>query len=233
MHSPIKSIKKARVGLYSIGLKAYWNQFDGLKERLLNYGQFIELNMNQNAEVYNYGLVDSVEEGRKAGEWFNEQNIDLIFCHSATYSTSSTILPIHQICKKPVIILNLQPSSQLDYDHTTTGEWLSQCGACPVPEIANAFNRANIPFRVINGLLGLNYTSTNSQTNEVTYERKEAKRAWKEIEEWILAATVVRTLQNSRFGFLGNTYNGMLDMYSDFTMIQSQFGLHIEILEMC
>jgi L-arabinose isomerase len=44
---------------------------------------------------------------------------------------------------------------------------------------------------------------------------------------------VARTLRHSRFGFLGNTYSGMLDMYSDFTMIQAQTGLHVEILEMC
>ena len=44
---------------------------------------------------------------------------------------------------------------------------------------------------------------------------------------------VKRELSGCRFGFLGNTYNGMLDMYSDFTMVQAQTGAHIEILEMC
>jgi L-arabinose isomerase len=34
-------------------------------------------------------------------------------------------------------------------------------------------------------------------------------------------------------GFLGHTYGGMLDMYSDFTMVQAQTGLHVELLEMC
>lgn len=33
-----------------------------------------------------------------------------------------------------------------------------------------------------------------------------------------------RNLSGARFGFLGNTYSGMLDMYSDFTMIQGQTG---------
>ncbi len=36
----------------------------------------------------------------------------------------------------------------------------------------------------------------------------------------------------SRFGFLGQTYPGMLDMYSDFTMHHAQLGLHVEVLEM-
>jgi L-arabinose isomerase len=214
-------------------LQAYWLQFPGLKERLTEYGQFIEQKMCAFGEMYNFGIVDTEAAGREAGEWFNEKNVDLVFCHSATYSTSSTVLPVHQICKKPVIILNMQPTNRMNYEQTTTGEWLAHCGACPVPEISNAFQRAGIVFRVINGLLGWNYTPAISLTNEITEDRKEARRAWKSIEEWIRAAGVIRTLQHSRFGFLGNTYSGMLDMYSDFTMIQAQMGIHVEVLEMC
>jgi len=233
MLEPIKPARKPRIGLYSVGLRAYWDQFPGLKERLVGYGQFIERRLSAWGEVFNYGLVDAEGEGRRAGEWFNAQNVDLVFCHSATYCTSSAVLPVHQICKAPAVILNLQPAARIDYDRTTTGEWLAHCGACPVPEFANAFNRAGIPFRLVSGLLGLDYTPAISLTDEVTHERPEAKRAWREIEEWVRAASVVRTLRHSRFGFLGNTYSGMLDMYSDFTMVQAQTGLHVEILEMC
>lgn len=229
---PIKPAKRARIGLYTIGLRAYWNQFPGLKERLVEYGRFLEKQMSNYGIVYNYGLVDAEDEARRAGEWFNEKNVDLIFCHSGTYSTSAAVLPVHQICRVPVVVLNLQPTARINYERTTTGEWLAHCGACPVPEIANAFNRAGIPFRVVNGLLGLDYTPAISLTDEKTNERKEAKRAWRKIEEWIRAASVPRTLRHSRFGFLGNTYSGMLDMYSDFTMAQAQTGIHIEILEM-
>lgn len=230
---PIKPSKRPRIGLYSVGLRAYWEQFPGLRERLVEYGKFIEARMSEWGDVFNYGLVDTDGEGRKAGEWLNGQNVDLVFCHAATYSTSSTVLAIHQINKAPVVFLNLQPTERINYEQTTTGEWLAHCGACPVPEFANAFNRAGISFRVVNGLLGLDYTPAISITNEKTNERKEAVRAWREIEQWVRAAGVPRTLQHSRFGFLGNTYSGMLDMYSDFTMIQAQTGVHVEVLEMC
>jgi len=231
--TPIKQTKKPRIGIYSIGLRAYWSQFPGIKERMIEYGTFLENQMSSIADVCNYGLVDTETEGRKAGEWFNTQNVDLIFCHCATYATSSTVLPIHQICKAPVVILNLQPTARINYEKITTGEWLANCGACVAPELANAFNRGGIKFRIINGLLGLNYTPAISMANEVTAERIEAKKAWRQIEEWIKAAGVVRTLKHSRFGFLGNTYSGMLDMYSDFAMMQAQTGMHIEVLEMC
>ncbi len=230
---PLKQIKRARIGLYSVGLKAYWSQFEGLKDRLTGYGKFIEKNLLQYGEVYNFGLVDDEISARTAGEWLNSNNVDLVFCHSATYVTSSCVLPVHQICKAPLVILNLQPTARMNYAETSTGEWLAHCGACPVPEYTNAFNRAGIKYRVINGLLGLDKTPSISVTDENTADRPEARRAWEEIRQWSLAAGVKRTLQHSRFGFLGNNYSGMLDMYSDFTMAQSQMGIHLELLEMC
>jgi L-arabinose isomerase len=155
-----------------------------------------------------------------------------VFCHSATYTTSSCVLPVHQLCGAPAVFLNLQPTARINYAQTTTGEWLAHVGACPVPEFANAFNRAGLRFRVVNGLLGLDATPAISLADEVTHQRPEALRAWREIAGWARAAGVKRTLRHARFGFLGNTYSGMLDMYSDFTMIQAQTGLHVEVLEM-
>ncbi|HJA65134.1 MAG TPA: L-fucose/L-arabinose isomerase family protein [Candidatus Mediterraneibacter cottocaccae] len=229
-----KKIIRPRIGLYSMGLKHYWSQFEGLKERLLEYGKFIGEKVKKlGADVYYYGMIDCDAEGRKAGEYFNSNNVDLIFAHSATYVTSASILPVHQICSAPVVVLNLQPTAKINYDETTTGEWLAHCGACPVPEISNAFHRAGINFRVVNGLLGLDYTPDISATNEVTSHRPEAVSAWKKIEEWVRAALVKKNLREAHFGFLGNTYSGMLDMYSDYTMFQSQTGAHIEVLEMC
>jgi L-arabinose isomerase len=228
-----KNGKQPVIGVYSIGLKAYWPQFPGLRERLVEYGRFIGAKISETAKLANYGLIDTEVEARKAGEWFNAQNVDLIFCHCATYATSACVLPVHQICKAPVVILNLQPAVQIHYEKTDTGEWLAHCGACVAPEISNALLRAGIPYRIISGLLGLDYTPPISLTNENTADRPEAIRAWSQIYEWISAAGIVRTLRHSRFGFLGNTYSGMLDLYSDFTMIQAQTGIHIEVLEIC
>jgi L-arabinose isomerase len=124
--------------------------------------------------------------------------------------------------KAPVLILNLQPVPALDYPNTGTGEWLSACCACCVPEISNAFARSRIQFNVVTGLL--NPAAGHAQQY---YDR-----AWLEIEEWVQAAGVMRELNYSRIGFLGHTYPGMLDMYSDFTMHHAQLGAHVEVLEM-
>ncbi|MGH2614358.1 MAG: L-arabinose isomerase family protein, partial [Thermomicrobiales bacterium] len=56
-------------------------------------------------------------------------------------------------------------------------------------------------------------------------------QAWQDIVDWVAAAGAARALRGGRLGFLGHTYPGMLDLYSDFTMITGQTGLHVEILE--
>ena len=231
----IKTNRKARIGLYTVGLKAYWSQFKGLRERLIGYGEHCarQIAACGDVEVFNYGLVDCADEGLKAGEYFQAKNVDLVFLHIGTYVTSDSVLPVHQACAAPVVVLNLQPAAAINYTKTSTGEWLAHCGACPAPEIANAFNRAKIPYRVVSGLLGLAKTPAISVADEVTAARPEAVRAWREVGEWVKAAVVKRNLTGARFGFLGNNYSGMLDLYSDFTLAQAGTGIHVEVLEMC
>ncbi|MFV0528745.1 MAG: arabinose isomerase [Lachnospiraceae bacterium] len=229
----LRQTKKVRIGLYSAGLQTYWEQFAGLEDCLMGYNRFIEEKMSAFGEVFNFGMVDTKEKGYAAGEYFNEHHVDLVFSHAATYYTSACLLPIHQVNQAPVIILNLQPAAEMAYDKTGTDRWLAQCVACPIPEIANAFNRAGITYRAVNGLLGLAKTPEFSWADEVTAERPEAIKAWAEIEQWCAAASVKRNLSGANFGFLGGYYSGMLDMYSDLTMLQAQTGMNVEVLEMC
>ncbi len=214
---------QAKIGVFGIGLAAYWEQFEGLKEHLEGYQHEVEANIRaMGAEVVSAGLVDTPPGAVAAGDLFARENVDLIVCYVGTYATSSQVLPAVQRRKAPVLILNLQPVASLDYPNTDTAAWLKSCCACCVPEISNAFARSRIQFNVVSGLLK---PAENAHANEY-YER-----AWREIEEWVHAAAVLRELNYSRIGFLGHTYPGMLDMYSDFTMHHAQLGAHIEVLE--
>jgi L-arabinose isomerase len=214
---------KARIGIFGIGLAAYWPQFPGLRERLIDYQIQVEDRVKaMSAEVVSAGLVDTQTAAQAAGDLFARENVDLIICYVGTYATSSQVLPAVQRRKAPVLILNLQPVPALDYANTDTGEWLANCCTCCVPEISNAFARSRIPFNVVSGLLAPTADSAN----------RYFQRAWSQIEEWVDAARVMRLLNYARIGFLGHTYPGMLDMYSDFTMQHAQLGVHIEVLEM-
>jgi L-arabinose isomerase len=133
--------------------------------------------------------------------------------YTATYATSSQVLPVVQAAGVPVVVLNLQPTRTVDYEEMTTGEWLANCSACCVPEIAGAFTRARIAYRTVTGTL------------------LDGDPAWEVLREWLDAMYAVHALRTARIGFLGHTYPGMLDMYSDFTQVQAQTGAHVEILE--
>ncbi len=74
-----------------------------------------------------------------------------------------------------------------------------------MPEFANTFNRAGIPFRVVNGLLGLDATPAISLADEDTHHRPEALRGWGEFDVWVGAGSVPSRLRNCGLVFVGNT----------------------------
>jgi L-arabinose isomerase len=210
----VKQGAAPRVGIFGIGLAAYWPQFEGLRERLEGYQQGIQARLEMmGAEVVSAGLVDTAPAARQAGANLAAAGVDLVMLYTATYATSSQVLPTLQAVGAPVVILNLQPTRTLDYEGMTTGEWLANCSACCVPEIAGALTRARIPYRVVTGTL------------------LDGDPAWDVLREWLDAASAVHSLRSARIGFLGHTYPGMLDMYSDFTQVQAQTGAHVEVLE--
>ena len=153
---------KVRIGLFGIGLAAYWPQFAGLEERLRGYLDVVAQRVDRpNVELVNLGLIDDPELALEAGHAFRRADVDLILLYVTTYALSSTVLPVVQRAKTPVIILNLQPVRAIDYasfnaisDRTAmTGQKLGYVSACPTPEIANVFNRACIPFYQVTGTL--------------------------------------------------------------------------------
>jgi L-arabinose isomerase len=202
------------VGVFGIGLATYWPQFEGLRERVEGYQQRVEERVRElGAEVVSAGLVDTAQAARAAGDRFAAERVDLVLCHAVTYATSSQVLPAVQAAKVPVVLLGLQPAATLDYEHVDTGEWLANCAACCVPELAGAFTRARIPYDTVAGTID------------------DDERAWAKIAAWVRAAGVAGSLRRARIGFLGHTYPGMLDMYSDFTAVHAQLGAHVEVLE--
>ena len=210
-----------KIGLFGIGLDTYWPQFDGLKERLEGYLNVVEQKLFAiHPFVINAGLVDTVDKAFETGRMFRKEDVDIIFLYVSTYALSSTVLPVVQRAKVPVIILNLVPEAAIDYmtfnamkDRTKmTGEWLAFCSPCPVPEIANVFKRTGIHFYQVTGMLN-------------------DEECWTEIKEWVEAARVANIMFYNRMGCMGHYYSGMLDIYTDLTLQIKYFGGHFEMIE--
>jgi len=212
-----------KIGFFSIGLDTYWDQFDGLLDNLNAYHAEIHDRIGaMGVDVIDAGMVDNPNKAQVAADQFKREDVEIIFLFISTYALSSTVLPVVQKAKVPVVILNIQPVAQLDYDKFNamddrgkmTGVWLEHCQSCSLPELACVFDRADIAYHVVSGYLQEDYV-------------------WKEINDWVDAATVAVGMRANRVGILGHYYGGMLDVYSDLTQQSVTFGNHFEILEMC
>jgi len=215
--------QKVKTGLFGVGLNTYWPQFEGLYERLIGYQNEIAARMKSSgADVVDAGMVDCPEKAAEAANIMRKEGVEIVFLFISTYALSSTVLPVVQRLRVPVVILNVQPVAAIDYAALIalgdrgkmTGEWLAHCQACSVPEFAAVFNRAGIQYDIVTGYLQDNYV-------------------WQEVQQWIIAARVKAGMNNNRMGILGHYYCGMIDVYTDTALQSAVFGTHIELLEMC
>jgi L-arabinose isomerase len=210
---PPKTRRATRIGLVAGGLAAYWPQFPELLPQLQESSKYVTERFTAlDAEVVDVGFISDAQEATVAAEKLRRADCDLIVIFLTTYLTASMVLPIAQRSKTPVLVIDLQPTEAMDHANFDTGKWLAYCGQCPVPEVANVFKRAGIEFRSVSGHL-------------------KDERAWTRINRWVNAAKVRATLRHARHGLIGHVYPGMLDVSTDLTLVSSQFGSHVEVLE--
>ncbi len=205
--------RRARVGLVAGGLGAYWPQFPDLLPQLQRSAAYVSGRIRAlDCDVADAGFISGAEDGARAAETLRAAGCDLIVCFLTTYMTASMVVPIAQRSGAPVLLINLQPTEAMDHATFDTGQWLAYCGACPLPEMANAFRRCGVPFRSVSGYL-------------------HDERAWATITRWIRAAGVRGALRHGRHGLMGHLYPGMLDVSTDLTLVTANFGGHVEVLE--
>jgi L-arabinose isomerase len=206
---------KPKIGYFGSGLAAYWPQFPTLKTAVLETMERHATRLeSMGCEVVRGGLVDAADKSNSVGDLFAHEQVDLIIGEIMTYTASHVLIPIAQRNIAPYLTLALQMVPTVPYGEIGTEEMTLIGAAMTAPEVSCAFNRCNLPFHCV---VGGDFQD----------------KVWIQVAEWIEAAAVKRALRDSRLGYLGHYYPGMLDMYSDFTMHQGFLGTHIEIVEMC
>lgn len=206
---------RANVGILICGHKEYWPQFPGMKEAMIAYSEnFVRLVRASGINVCDPIFVDTIEDAYRAGVDFKAKDIDLLFVYLTTYVASGRYMQGALAAGCPIVIVGTQNRIQIEgmdmQNLTASGS------PCPLPEAYSAFIRCGKPAA---GVI-FDYMEDNP-------------RAAKEVDEWCRAANAVHAFKGSCFGYMGHSYEGMLDMNFDPTAVTRAVGGHVKFVEMC
>lgn len=204
----------ATIGLLGGGLAAYWPQFPDLRPLLEAEQRKLGSKLAESgSNVVDVGFISDEREARVAAAELAKASCDLVVMFLPTYMTATMIAPIALGAQAPLLFAALQPAPSMPHDTVTTGEWLSYCGTCCLPEAANVLERCGVEFRSVSGYL-------------------DDSRSWEKINTWVGAASVCHALKEGRHGLMGHLYPGMYDVAADLALIPANFGGHVEVLEL-
>lgn len=201
----------ANVGIFGVGHRTYWPQFEGLLDEMhRKLDIFVAKVRALGINVTEFGVVDDAQSAYRVREQLRAAPLDLIFCDMLTYATSSTFGAIVSGMDVPIVLVALQPLQALDYSKASTYMQLCNDDFCAVPEFTGVAIRMGKPAPgVILGTL------------------EDDPIADGEIAEWCRIACVLHDLKRARIGHFGHVLENMLDMQTDHTALTSAFGCHI------
>ena len=201
----------ANVGILSVGLDTYWEQFPGLLDEMTRKtAVLIGKVEHHSVTVTDFGMVDNARKAYEILPKLKAADLDLLFIDMVTYATSSTFGAVIRDMNCPVVLVALQPLQAMDYAHGTTFMQLCNDDLCSVPEFTGVAVRMGKPVDdVIIGML------------------EGDEKADSAIAEWCRIAHVRHDLRKARLGHMGHVLEAMLDMQTDPTALTASFGCHI------
>ena len=210
-------MKKAKIAIVGLGHYIYFNQFEGLREELMQKSEDFKAYLDTTVcDVLDLGYADCVEGAFEAVRRLKKEDADLLFVIMSTYVPSAVCAPFARYIDIPQVLVGIQPLEHLDYSHTTTYMQLCNDDVCAMPEVAGVYERLGKPI-----------------PSCIVASSLQSEKIKKRVSEWVAAATVMAGFKYETFGYLGHTYEGMYDMHTDPTAFTAAFGSHVKMLEMC
>jgi len=210
-------MKKAKIAIVGLGHYIYFDQFEGLREELMQKSEEFRAYLDpESCDIIDIGYIDRAESAFEAVKALKKEDTDLLFVLLSTYVPSAVAAPFARYLDIPQVLVGIQPLEHLDYSHTTTYMQLCNDDICAMPEIAGVYERLGrkIPPCIV---------ASSSQSEYIR----------KQVSEWVSAATAMAGFKYETVGYLGHTYEGMYDMHTDPTAFTAAFGSHVKMLEMC
>jgi L-arabinose isomerase len=211
MRIPRRKPLKAKVGVLGVGHHTYWEQFEGLYEKLEEKLVHLVIKLEDNGVgVTTFGIADRAQQAYDLVPKIKAADLDLLFVDMLTYATSSTIAAVFREIELPIVLVALQPEQAMDYENATTFMQLLNDDICSLPEFSGvAVRMGRKPPPCIIGML---------------FDDPEAEA---ELSDWCAAARVLHDLRHARIGHMGHVLEAMLDMHTDQTALTAAFGAHV------
>ncbi len=187
---------RPRIGLLPTGHFYYWDQFPRLKEMGLRMYAKLREHLERIGEVIAPELVDTIEKAREAGEFFRQQDVDILLVFPFGYTPGMCVLPAVERIGAPIRLLNAHEDSSYDYKSADTTVYLHHEGPCCIPEYSAGLLAMGKEFRVRSGPFS-------------------SERLWNEIGADCRGAAAARAFRQMNVGLLGETYPNMVDMPID------------------
>jgi L-arabinose isomerase len=202
---------RPNIGVFAVGLAAYWPQFPSMRETLLRHHEQLVAKLPEQA-VVRADMVDSIESARAAADAFSKHRVDLLICHLTTYASSDCLLHLIQAMRGvPVLLINAQATPALRLGEVKgIQDWLGAgCTCAGLSEFTAVLRRFGQPFSILTGYLG------GDKTFDI------------ELQEWCIAAGTKAKLSSGQIGMLGRPYPGMMDLNLDETRLLRCFGTQV------
>jgi L-arabinose isomerase len=208
--------RRTKVGIMYAGHKPYWRQFAGSREATVDGAiRFKKIVEQSPVEVFMTDLVDTTELSFAAGKQLHDADIDLLFVYLHTYVASGYWVPGIKHLNVPMVLVNLPQTFDFEAEYIT-GTAIKMGSPCQMPEAYSALLRAG-----------------KEAADLILGDPDRDPRVLREIDEWCRVANALNVYRDCIIGYMGHSYDGMLDMNFDPTAITGAFGIYCKMLEMC
>ncbi|HXZ97808.1 MAG TPA: hypothetical protein VED24_00415, partial [Candidatus Acidoferrum sp.] len=177
------------------------------EEARLQIGR-IEQSISKSHELVSAGLVTTEESARSAVARFTKTNVDALVACCLMWSEDQPILGVlEEMRDTPLLLWCWTPGTSLP-DSLTALDLIRWSGPVGAQQISGALRRSGKKFMFVMG---------NHDENETI----------REIQEFLAAAAVARSLRHARIGLLPYRYDVMTNTWVDEFYLRSKIGVDV------
>jgi len=202
---------RLKVGFLAAGYFEYWRMYGGLRDQVAGDMRRVAERLATKHPLLYPGLVDTLDGADRAGQFFREEQVDLIVIAEGTWAPDYFI---HQALARvpsdtPILVFagwnRNQPGYEGGYDQA-----LRNSGPMGLVQLTARFRKMR-----------------RFPTYEVVVGTTEDEEAYAAIDRFIQVCTAISHLRHQTVGVVGHVFRGMYDFNYDKTAVSGLFGPEI------